>query len=107
MSLQVALQAGQPFNVTKYLTIVAEEMGIAELVDEIFEDPDFRAKMDWYASTGGKGEGKGQIGGSNTAQNGGFPVGRAPMGGPQQQFNQGSQATAATAQSTMQMGGGL
>jgi hypothetical protein len=108
MSLQVALQAGQPFNLTKYLTLVAEEMGIAEMVDEIFTDPDFQARMQWYASTGGKSEGKGQIiGGTNAIQNGGFPVGRSPMMGPQQQFNQGAQATAAAAQSTMQMGGGL
>ena len=107
MSLQVALQAGQEFNLPRYLTITAEEMGIAELVDEIFTDPDFQARMEWYASTGGKGEGKGQIGGGNAMQNGGFPVGRSPMAGPQQQFNQGAQATAATAQSTMQMGGGL
>jgi len=106
MSLQVALQAGQPFNITRYLTIVAEEMGIPELVDEIFTDPDFQARMAWYASTGGKGEGKGQAGGSNTTQNNGFPVGRAPMGGPQQQFNHQSQQTAGLAQSAAQMGGG-
>jgi len=103
MSLQVALQVGQPFNVTRYLTTIAEEMGITELVQDIFEDPEFQQRMEWYASTGGKSEGKGQ----NTTQNGGFPVGRSPMAGPQQQFNQGAQAGAVPAQQQMKMGGGL
>jgi hypothetical protein len=107
MSLQVALQAGQEFNITRYLTTVAEEMGISELVDEIFTDPEFQQRMAWYASTGGKSEGKGQTGGTNTTQNGGFPVGRSPMGGSQQQFNQQSQQTAGLAQSAAQTGGGL
>jgi hypothetical protein len=106
MSLQVAVQAGQPFNVQQYLTVVAEDMGIVEILDGIFNDPQFQQRMEWYASVGGKGDNK-KVGGEDTAQNGGFPVGRTPMAGPAQQFNQQSQQTAGLAQSTAQMGGTL
>jgi hypothetical protein len=75
-------------------------------VDEIFNDPDFRARMDWYASTHGKDNKKaGQSsGGMNTIQNGQFPVGGTPMGTPTQNFNQQAQTTAAEGQSAAMMG---
>jgi hypothetical protein len=105
MSLQVAMQAGQPFNIPRYLTRVAEDLGIVEIVDDIFNDPDFRTRMEWYANMGaGKGQSS-KVGGSNTTQNGGFPIGRAPAQTPAQDFNQNAQATAAVGQSAAAAGG--
>ena len=101
----VAMQAGQPFNLQKYLTHVAEDMGIIEIIDDIFNDPDFRTRMEWYADTAGK-QNKKSTGGSNTSQNGAFPVGATPMGTPGQQMNQNVQTIAAQGQSAAAMGGG-
>ncbi len=99
----IATQAGQPFNLPRYLTVVAEDLGIAEIVEEIFNDPDFQARMQWYAGTVGKQNKK--IGqppsGMDTMQNQGFPVGGTPMPGPETQFNQQAQATAAEGRSAL------
>jgi len=103
MVAQAAMQVGQQFNMARYLTSVAEDMGIVEVVEGMFDDPEWQARMEWYASVGGKGD-NGKIGGSNTVQNGGFPVGRTPAMTPMQSFNQNAQATAAAAQSNNQIG---
>jgi len=100
MALQVAMQAGQPFNLPRYLTRVAEDMGISEIVAEIFEDPEFQQRMEWYSQTAGK-QNKKNGGGSNTTQNGGFPVGRAAPMDSMQQFNQNAQMGAAPAQAML------
>ena len=105
----VSVQAGLPFNVNRYLTLVAEDMGIVEIVEQIFNDPDFIARMQWYASTAGKQnkkEGRSGPGGMmDTSQNGAFPVGGTSMPGPTRAFNQNAQATAAVGQANMNMGG--
>jgi hypothetical protein len=99
------MQAGQPFNIQEYLIRVATDMGIMEIVSGIFNDPNFQARMQWYAATIGKQNKKkgrsGPGGTMDTSQNGGFPVGGTPIGTPTQQFNQNAQATAAEAQSAM------
>ena len=95
----VALQVKQPFNVQKYLSRVALDMGISEVVDEIFVDPEFQSRMAWYAQTVGKDNKK--LGGMNTTQNGQFPVGGSPMLGPTQQFNQDAQMGAAPGQAEL------
>jgi hypothetical protein len=102
-ALMVAMQAGQPFNIQRYLTMIAEDQGISEVVDGIFNDPEFQNRMQWYASTAGKQNKK--SGGMNTTQNGQFPVGGTPMPGPAAQFNQNSQATAAVGQQNAMLGG--
>lgn len=106
-ALMVSMQAGQPFNLQRYLTRVAEDMGILSVTDDIFSDPDFQARMQWYASTVGKKNKKAGAspGGMDTTQNGAFPVGGTPMPGPTTQFNQQQQATAGEAQSAMATGG--
>jgi len=107
-ALMVAMQAGQPFNIQRYLTGIAEDMGIAEVAAGIFDDPEFQAKMQWYANTIGKQnkkEGRSGPGGTmNATQNGGFPVGGAPALGPTAQFNQQAQQTAALGQANNMMG---
>ena len=102
-ALMVSMQAGQPFNINRYLTRVAEDMGISEIVSEIFNDPDFQSRMVWYSQTVGK-QNKKNSGGMDTTQNQGFPVGGTPMGTLTQQFNQNAQATAAEGQSAAMMG---
>jgi len=101
-ALMVSMQAGQPYNIQEYLTRVATDMGIVEVASGMFNDPNFAARMEWYAATAGKQnkkEGRSGPGGMmDTTQNGGFPVGGTPVGTPAQQFNQNAQATAAEAQ---------
>jgi hypothetical protein len=107
MVAQVSMQIGQEFNLRRYITAIAEDMGIAEIIDGIFSDPEWQSRMEWYASTVGK-ENK-KLGGQDTMQNGGFPIGRAPAMDPMQQFNQQAQAGAAGAQAGLpvRQGGGL
>jgi len=107
MALQVATQAGMPFNVAAYLSNVAEDLGISGIVDGIWEDPSFRSRMAWYADMTGAPKKMGAGSGMNSTgapQNNGFPVGGSPIGTPTQQFNQNAQATAAVGQRTMKGG---
>lgn len=103
--LLVAMQAGQPFNIQKYLTLVADDEGIVEIVDEIFTDPSFQARMAWYASTMAK---PAKMGGGASAspQNGAFPVGGSAMPDPMQQFNMQAQQTAGQGQAAATLGAG-
>lgn len=105
----IAIQTGQQFNLQRYITVVAEDMGIAEIVDQIFEDPEFQDRMNWYASTVGKQnkkEGRAGPGGMmDTTQNSGFPVGGAAPMNPMQQFNQQAQMGAVVPQQAIKAGG--
>lgn len=99
MVAQTAMQIGQQFNLQRYLTAIAEDLGISEIIEGIFDDPEWQMRMEWYASTAGK-ENK-KLGGQNTTQNSGFPVGRAPAMNSMQQFNQNAQMGAADAQAAL------
>ncbi|MCP4541705.1 MAG: hypothetical protein GY832_31625 [Chloroflexi bacterium] len=99
-ALQLATQAGQPFNISTYLMNVAEDLGIASVVDGIWEDPAFRARMQWHADT--VGSPKKSAPGMQT--DGGSPVGGSPMGTPTQDFNQNAQRTAAVGQADRMRG---
>jgi hypothetical protein len=103
-ALLIATQAGQPFNVSRYLSIAAEEMGISEVIDEIWQDPTFRERMAWYQQTVGSPKKAGD-GGVGSTQNGGLPVGGTPLPGPTEQFNMNAQATAAEGQQANAIGG--
>ena len=107
MALQIATQAGQPFNISTYLANVAEDLGLTGVIDGIWEDPSFRSRMQWYSDMVGspKKGAQGQAGGTGMQNNGGFAVGGSPMGTPTQQFNQNAQATAAEGQARMKGGG--
>ena len=101
-SLMIATQAGQPFNISRYLSIIAEDMGISEIMDEIWEDPTFRERMTWYQQTVGSPK---KAGGVGSTQNGGLPVGGTPLPGQTEQFNMDAQATAAEGQQAGAIGG--
>jgi len=103
-SAQTALammQMGQQFNVMRYLTQIAFEMGISEIVEDMFEDPEFTQKMQFMLELGPQGAGKAGASVGGTAQNGGSPTQRTVMS-PSQEFNQQSQSTAAIGQSVNQ-----
>jgi len=103
-ALQIATQAGQPFNISTYLSTVADELGISAIADGIWTDKNFQARMQWYADIMGSPKKSGDMGQSVT-QNGGMPVGGTPMGTPTQEFNQNAQAAAAVGQQNLNRGG--
>lgn len=103
-SAQIAMQLGIPFNVPRALMQLAEEKGIEDLMLEIFEDPTFQQRMQWFAQQGPKNAGKGQASMGAIQQNGGLASAR-PIATPQQDFNQNAQQAAGVAQSAMKMGG--
>jgi hypothetical protein len=101
-SAMIMQQMGVEFNLPKYLTNAAEEMGIADLVAGIFNDPDFQKKMQMMMQQAGLDPGKaGKASGASPAgalQNNGNAQ-AVPINTPEQDFNQQAQAGANQAQS--------
>ena len=96
------MQMGQQFNIQRYLTQIAFEMGIQDIVEDIFVDPEWQQKMMIMMSLGPQNSGK--AGGNSVAgakQNGGNPQAR-PISTPGQDFNANSQEGAAMSQSINQ-----
>ena len=103
-SAETAMRLGLPFNVPRALMQLAEEQGIDDIMMEIFEDPTFQQRMQWFTQQGPKDAGKGQASMGAIQQNGGLASARL-MTSPTQDFNSNAQETAGMAQSTMKMGG--
>ena len=102
VAAQQMLQMGQQFNLTKFLTLMAEQLEISEMVEELFIDPDFERKMAIQMMLGPQNAGKGQIiTPEGVAQQGGYPLAQN-VASPQTEFNQQSQQTAAVGQSANQ-----
>jgi len=104
-------QMGVPFNLPRYLMQAAEEMGIADLMNEVFTDPTFQARLKLVADQAGLDPGKAgkQSGGggggmAGVMQNGALPS-NTPVNSPSQDFNQQAQMGAAQSQSDMAIGG--
>lgn len=104
MAATAMLQMGQPFNLQRYLTLMANELEIGEWVQELFQDPQFEQRLQMMMTLGPQNPGKAQ-GVMSTAQNGGFPVQRNVMT-PGQQMNSDAQQGAVPGQQMLQMGGG-
>lgn len=105
MAAQTMMQFGVPFNVSKTIMKYAEELDIADWINEIFEDPDYAQKLEIMASLGPKGQNmknpKGNLSPAGVMQNGGAPVmGALPT--PTQDNNMFAQDTAGEAQSLNQ-----
>lgn len=98
-----AMQMGVQFNVQRYLTQIAFEMGIEDIVQDIFDDPEWDQKMEVMMMLGPQNPGKAGSGNSpaGATQNKGNPMAR-PIATPQQDFNQQSQESAGLAQSVNQ-----
>ena len=99
-SAQVAMQMGIAFNVPRALMQAAEEMGISDALNEIFEDPTFRKHMDYFAMQGPKDAGKGGLSPQGVGQQGGYPLQHSILT-PGQEFNQEAQGLAGIGQSAM------
>ncbi len=95
-----AMQMGVQFNVQRYLSQIAFEMGIQDIIEDIFHDPEWQSKMEIMMSLGPQNPGKAGSGNSpaGAQQNGGNPMAR-PIATPQQDFRQQSQESAGLAQS--------
>jgi len=108
-SAMMMMQMQVPFNLPRYLMNAAEEMGIADLVIEIFEDPTFQRRMQAMTQASGLDPGKAgkATNGSNIAgviQNNGNAQAQ-PVMDQQQGFNQQAQMGATQSQSDMTIGG--
>ena len=88
---------------------IADELGIADVMNEVFTDPTFQARMKMAAEQAGLDPGKagkaGRGGGmAGVIQNGGM-ASSVPVNTPSQDFNQQAQAGAAQSQSDMAIRG--
>ena len=45
MAAQSMLMLGYPFNLQRYLTKIAEEMDIGDWINDMFDDPEFRQRL--------------------------------------------------------------
>lgn len=97
----IMMQMGQQFNLPAYLTLIAEETGIGDEVQGLFQDPDFMQKLMIYDALGSKDTGKAEQTSQTSAgatQNKGNPTAR-PVASADKEKRQGAQATAAASQS--------
>jgi len=101
-SAMVMMQMGIEFDLPRALMQAAEELGIDEVVQEVFIDPKFAQRMETFMMFGPQNPGKGQLAG--VLQNGGF-AGQRPVASPATEQNQMQQMTAGEAQSAAGFGG--
>ena len=99
-SALIAMQLKVPFNVPRALMQAAEEMGIADALTEIFDDPTFTKRMEYFMAMGPKDAGKGVLSSKGIMQNEGFPMARNILS-PESEFNQEAQGLAGIGQSAM------
>lgn len=99
-SAQMAMQLGIEFNVPRALMQAAEEMGITDAMNEVFEDPTFRKRMEQFQMQGPKDAGKGVLSPKGIAQNEGFPMARNILS-PESEFKQEAQGLAGIGQSAL------
>jgi hypothetical protein len=98
------MQMGISYNLPRSLMQTAEEMGIADAMQEVFEDPTFQQRLTLMQQMGPQDSGKsGSMAG--VIQNKGSPMKRR-VSTPQQEQNRAEQMGGAEAQSAMGFGGG-
>lgn len=97
-SAQICMQMGVPFNVTKSLSDMADEMGILEEVHDWLVDPTFIQRMQLMMVMGPQPTGKAQT----SIQSNGQPTNVANVPSMQKEFNQQTQAGANASQSNIQ-----
>lgn len=98
-AMQLAMSVGQPFNLARYITRIAEELDMGEWVTEIFDDPEFQQKVQFMRENGPQNPGKAGGGMGGVIQNGGFASQR-PIKSEKTENREFSQETAGEAQST-------
>lgn len=106
-SAQIFMQLGIPYNVPRALMVAAEELGIEDIMVEVFEDPTFVQRWQMFMQQGPQDAGKGQaLNLGAVLQNGGSAMAR-PIASPVTEFNQNAQMTAAMGQSAYRGMGGI
>jgi hypothetical protein len=101
LAAQSMMSIGVPFNLQKYYTQIAFEMGIGEWVEDLFQDPEYMQKLQIMMLLGPGNPGKAGGSTEGAAQNKGATTKTLiPTAG--QEFNQGAQETAAVGQSVNQ-----
>lgn len=101
-SAMMMMQMGISYNLPRALMQAAEEMGIADAVQETFEDPTYEQRLQLMMQMGPQDAGKGSMAG--VIQNKGF-AGKRDIFTPRQEQNQQEQMGGAEAQSAMGFGG--
>jgi len=103
-SAMTMMQMGVQFNLPRALMQAAEEMGIADAVQEVFQDPTFEQRLQLMQQMGPQDAGKAGMGMAGVIQNKGF-AGKREILNPTQEANQAEQAGGAVAQSAAGFGG--
>jgi len=98
---QIMAQTGRQFNLEAYLTKVAFEMGIQDIVEDMFNDPNWQQQVEIMMQLGPQNPGKASTSVAGVQQNNGSPMAR-PVQTPQQDVNAQVQSGAAQGQSLSQ-----
>jgi hypothetical protein len=102
MALQAMTQMKVPFNIQRYITRLAEELDMGEWIPEIFDDPEFKQRLEMIRRDGPQDAGKANpLTSKGVAQQGGSPVTR-PIKSDKTERRQFAQQTAGEAQSQFQ-----
>lgn len=97
-----AMQIGVPFNIQRAITTLAEELDVADEVQDWFEDPEFMNRIKLMMAMGPQNAGKaGMASPQGIRQQGGYP-GQKKVSSPSREQNQGFQAGANESQSANQ-----
>jgi hypothetical protein len=104
MAATAMLQLGYPFNLQRYLTKIAEEMDIGDWINDMFDDPEFRQRLQLQMLMGPMNPGGGKVGqngggSAQSTQNGGYANVQRKTTSPQQDQNAEAQTTSAISQS--------
>lgn len=101
-SLQIATQAGVPFNAMRVLTDLAKELDITDTAKDWFDDPEFMNRIQLMMAMGPQNAGKAGMGSpQGIRQQGGYP-GQKKVSSPQREQNQGFQMGANESQAANQ-----
>ena len=105
MAAQQMAMMGQQFNLQKYLTIIAEETDIGDIMMDVFNDPEFQQKMEMMMRMGPQDSGKASMmSPGGVIQQGGSPIMQnAPT--QKQEFNTSAQTGANEGQQARTSGG--
>lgn len=104
MAAQVCMQQGIAFNLQRFLTNLAEELDINDVMVEVFNDPEFQQRLEIMLQMGPQNQGKASMNPTAVSQQGGFPMGRS-VKSPGQENRSMSQETAGISQSARTVGG--
>jgi hypothetical protein len=104
LAASAMLQFGLPFNLQRYLTKLAEELELGDWIVEMFDDPEFKSRLELMIMLGPKGQNNMSTGMGQSVQNGGFANAQQEVMTPEQERNQARQSGGGFAQGAMSTG---